>query len=463
MYCSLLGRVRVIWSWDLPSNLSTLLSSIRRVNCEHAVFQRQGLERIKPKAQLTSRYNIRLLTNLLWHCTTPNNAEKRDNPPRPSQRGNATIFGENLTTPEQDRLISPERGWTARRFDLHEPPHNILDTYLLPPSYKTQVNFGEQRRNAKKHVKCHNQNVKWLMNPGGSTEFAFAAGAVLICGCKDQGQNKNSAAGASAVELDETLDSSAVGVRPNTQVDDSRSTGDGRSDWKIITGGYHSQPFLMANSEETVLPQIIPKDFDPCDPDDAVTGSGLIIIAIELGAMDNTSSSITKGTHGGARKGAGRPRKTVVSVAQNQRDTTLGYPIRSNIGHKTSHPSAPPAAFFLPRNTNQPVPSGSQQIYAQAGRAFWADIVASQSDADTLPAASFSHISSREFTQLNEQLDYVQEHDEHGDISVGDNFIDDSIVDHSVDKSNPETLDPEPETVEPPGNSALHKQLKSQS
>lgn len=191
--------------------------------------------------------------------------------------------------------------------------------------------------------------------------------------------------------------------------------------------------------------------------------------------MDNTSSSITKGTHGGARKGAGRPRKTVVSVAQNQRDTTLGYPIRSNIGHKTSHPSAPPAAFFLPRNTNQPVPSGSQQIHAQAGRAFWADIVASQSDADTLPAAScastldkfifahvhlaVSHISSREFTQLNEQLDYVQEHDEHGDISVGDNFIDDSIVDHSVDKSNPETLDPEPETVEPPGNSALHKQL----
>ncbi|KAJ7726093.1 hypothetical protein B0H16DRAFT_1780711 [Mycena metata] len=39
----------------------------------------------------------------------------------------------------------------------------------------------------------------------------------------------------------------------------ARSTGDGRSDWKIITGGYHSQPFLMANFEETVLPQIIPK------------------------------------------------------------------------------------------------------------------------------------------------------------------------------------------------------------
>ncbi|KAJ7026397.1 hypothetical protein C8F04DRAFT_1190596 [Mycena alexandri] len=74
---------------------------------------------------------------------------------------NGTIFGENLTMPEQDRLIPPERGWITRRFDL--PPHNILDTYLVPPSYKPQINFGEQCRNAKKHVKCHNKNVKWLM------------------------------------------------------------------------------------------------------------------------------------------------------------------------------------------------------------------------------------------------------------------------------------------------------------
>ncbi|KAJ7018452.1 hypothetical protein C8F04DRAFT_1198984 [Mycena alexandri] len=74
---------------------------------------------------------------------------------------NGTIFGENLTMPEQDRLIPQERGWITRRFDL--PPHNILDTYLVPPSYKPQINFGEQCRNAKKHVKCHNKNVKWLM------------------------------------------------------------------------------------------------------------------------------------------------------------------------------------------------------------------------------------------------------------------------------------------------------------
>ncbi|KAJ7017977.1 hypothetical protein C8F04DRAFT_1199658 [Mycena alexandri] len=44
------------------------------------------------------------------------------------------------------------------------PPHNILAIFLVPPPYNGRLDFGEQRRNAKKHVKCHNQNVKWLMS-----------------------------------------------------------------------------------------------------------------------------------------------------------------------------------------------------------------------------------------------------------------------------------------------------------
>ncbi|KAJ7018495.1 hypothetical protein C8F04DRAFT_1198930 [Mycena alexandri] len=43
------------------------------------------------------------------------------------------------------------------------PPHNILAIFLVPPPYNGRLDFGEQRQNAKKHVKCHNQNIKWLM------------------------------------------------------------------------------------------------------------------------------------------------------------------------------------------------------------------------------------------------------------------------------------------------------------
>ncbi|KAJ7763716.1 hypothetical protein B0H16DRAFT_1454983 [Mycena metata] len=51
----------------------------------------------------------------------------RQFPAKPSQRGNATIFGKNLTTPEQDHQISPERGLIARSFDLSEYLYYPLD------------------------------------------------------------------------------------------------------------------------------------------------------------------------------------------------------------------------------------------------------------------------------------------------------------------------------------------------
>ncbi|KAJ7768923.1 hypothetical protein B0H16DRAFT_1781115 [Mycena metata] len=51
----------------------------------------------------------------------------RQFPAKPSQRGNATIFGENLTTPEQDHQISPERGLIARSFDLCKYLYYPLD------------------------------------------------------------------------------------------------------------------------------------------------------------------------------------------------------------------------------------------------------------------------------------------------------------------------------------------------
>jgi hypothetical protein len=75
----------------------------------------------------------------------------------------------------------------------------------------------------------------------------------------------------------------------------------------------------------------------------------------------NASSgpSKPKNTHGGSRPGAGRPRK----VAQTEKDVVLGRQLRTpaNPAPRTEGPwaSLPPAAFFGPYNTNQPVPSHS--------------------------------------------------------------------------------------------------------
>ncbi|KAJ7025098.1 hypothetical protein C8F04DRAFT_1191792 [Mycena alexandri] len=51
----------------------------------------------------------------------------RQSPAKPSQRGNATTFAENLTTPEQDQQISPERGLMVRSFNLSEYLYYPLD------------------------------------------------------------------------------------------------------------------------------------------------------------------------------------------------------------------------------------------------------------------------------------------------------------------------------------------------
>ncbi|KAJ7688744.1 hypothetical protein B0H17DRAFT_1135501 [Mycena rosella] len=53
----------------------------------------------------------------------------------------------------------------------------------------------------------------------------------------------------------------------------------------------------------------------------------------------------------------------------------------------------------------------------------------------TTKLAVHSHISPDEFARVNEQLEYIDEHDEHADISTGDRVIDDSLIDQVLDNT----------------------------
>ncbi|KAJ7754699.1 hypothetical protein DFH07DRAFT_959733 [Mycena maculata] len=77
--------------------------------------------------------------------------------------------------------------------------------------------------------------------------------------------------------------------------------------------------------------------------------------------------------------------------------------------------------------------------------------------------ASNSHFSLDDFTQLNQQLNYIDEHDEHGDIAADDQLIDGSLVDEVLDtiESNMATAEAETQASEASTDSTLQKQLLS--
>ncbi|KAJ6532970.1 hypothetical protein B0H19DRAFT_1187271, partial [Mycena capillaripes] len=130
--------------------------------------------------------------------------------------------------------------------------------------------------------------------------------------------------------------------------------------------------------------------------------------------------------HGGKRPGAGRPRSgpDPGPVAKTQ---VLGQPLRQACPQHshglTLHP------FFGPYNTHQPVPlvSPVSPLVQSRRGSLWSTVGTSTSGAAS--QLHQIHISLGNFTQLNDQLDYIEEHDEHGDIATGDQLIDDSLVD----------------------------------
>ncbi|KAF8174707.1 hypothetical protein K438DRAFT_1848844 [Mycena galopus ATCC 62051] len=197
--------------------------------------------------------------------------------------------------------------------------------------------------------------------------------------------------------------------------------------------------------------------------------------------MDSATVPKPKGSHGGKRPGSGRKKKeemlgnsaqtSVRRAARRAQVTenpsrTLGLPLRTASQSLTHNAPGP---FFGLYNTNQPVPLSSQST--ETGRAtFYSTLGPSRTglpsenltDGPAVLAAGAenrSHISVAEFVQLTEQLEYIDEHDEHADIASGDSVINDSLVDEVLDATEPNSATAEAEThsSEADKDSVLHK------
>ncbi|KAJ7141480.1 hypothetical protein C8R44DRAFT_932126 [Mycena epipterygia] len=181
---------------------------------------------------------------------------------------------------------------------------------------------------------------------------------------------------------------------------------------------------------------------------------------------------------GGSRDRAGRrwnspPPGVAQAIGNPVHTTRTTRPATHAAVSRTDGSSLPPAAFFGPYNTHRPVPRGNP-IPMQTGRAsFWSDIGASRAEAATATAidstnsgysvqtATHPNISAVDFTQLNEQLNYIEENDEHADIAADDRIIDESLVDDIADNSESigAAAEAETQSSEPADHSVLQKQL----
>ncbi|KAJ7471477.1 hypothetical protein B0H11DRAFT_1919654 [Mycena galericulata] len=138
-----------------------------------------------------------------------------------------------------------------------------------------------------------------------------------------------------------------------------------------------------------------------------------------------------KGTHGGRRQGAGRPKKSVTfgvtptpPERQNSRVTT---PSSQTASTSSQRPAAP---FFLPRNTNRGIPLGNfpqrASLWSATGTSHAAD--SSASVPAVTPVSSPQQLSESDVARLNEELAYIDENDEHADTAAGDRIIDESLT-----------------------------------
>ncbi|KAJ7889508.1 hypothetical protein B0H14DRAFT_3126972 [Mycena olivaceomarginata] len=194
-------------------------------------------------------------------------------------------------------------------------------------------------------------------------------------------------------------------------------------------------------------------------------------LIVTAASMDAAAVPGPKGPHGGKRAGCGRKKKeetlgNSVQTPANPRHALLARTQRATL-HTAPLASTPqtPAAFFNPYTTNQPVPSNS----TQTGRAsFWSDLGPPRpvtgeniSQGFTAETATRSHISPAEFAQVNQELNYVDENDEHADIASGDRIINDSLVDAVLEttETNSATAETETGASEAGIDSVLQKQF----
>ncbi|KAJ7663647.1 hypothetical protein B0H14DRAFT_2658726 [Mycena olivaceomarginata] len=194
-------------------------------------------------------------------------------------------------------------------------------------------------------------------------------------------------------------------------------------------------------------------------------------LILTAASMDAAAVPTPKGPHGGKRAGSGRKKKketlgNSVQTPANPRHALLTCTQRATL-HTAPLASTPqtPAAFFNPYTTNQPVPSNS----TQTGRAsFWSDLGPPRpitgeniSQGFTADTATRSHISPVEFAQVNQELNYVNENDEHADIASSDRIINNSLVDAVLEttETNSATAEAETGASEAGIDSVLQKQF----
>ncbi|KAJ6470658.1 hypothetical protein C8R47DRAFT_1148854 [Mycena vitilis] len=164
-----------------------------------------------------------------------------------------------------------------------------------------------------------------------------------------------------------------------------------------------------------------------------------------------------KGTHGGKRKGAGRPPNP--NKIPKLPPRTLGNVLR--VAPSAARAATAPSAFFRPYNTHQAVPLSGSAASASVGpgpsTAFYSQRNAPGSDPQS------TGISLNNWTRLNSEFNFVAENDEHADVAAGDAQIDDSLVkeflDHMEPNSGTEEADTQP--ADAIKDSVLHGQLKS--
>ncbi|KAJ7797938.1 hypothetical protein B0H14DRAFT_2618393 [Mycena olivaceomarginata] len=181
-------------------------------------------------------------------------------------------------------------------------------------------------------------------------------------------------------------------------------------------------------------------------------------------------SKKTKGNgngHGGERVGAGRPPNPNKARKISQPSRVLGQPLRWSSRHRPD-PNVAPAAFFRPYNTNQPAPlldaptaaAQSQGSGSSAGPSHPGTTTAFYARNDA-PAATAHRILPNDWAQLNSDLNFLANNDEHADIAAGNTVIDESLVNEALDSMEPssEVLVAETQAAEVVDKSELHKQL----
>ncbi|KAJ7762431.1 hypothetical protein B0H14DRAFT_3165638 [Mycena olivaceomarginata] len=147
----------------------------------------------------------------------------------------------------------------------------------------------------------------------------------------------------------------------------------------------------------------------------------------------------SKNNHGGAREGAGRPRKQAKFDVLGHPPTPSRQPPARTSSLQASSSHRPIAPFFLPRNTHAPVPLGNSSVpSASAGSLTWSALGPPRTQitpvsASTTLSARAQPISESSLAQLNDELAYIEENDEHGDIAAGDHLIDESLVEDPLE------------------------------